>query len=211
MSSERGERLGRRKITDRSWGKLASLLQIKSTRTSRSYTLCTANPRPQPLSLWEVFVARNYFWLGSSERGVIISTTVKRFFLSRRSKRESFSAFDQMSRVISLRAVFKRLVHSIARNCTDGFSHHLCKKKNKKCVYCVNVRSEISFFLPTINWTDERGKAVGGFWIKHPPAELKPSQRPPFSASHISDFHNYWSRKYKTARRLLLLCKCKES
>lgn len=85
------------------------------------------------------------------------------------------------------------------------------KKKKKKCVYCVNVRSEISFFLPTINWTDERGKAVGGFWIKHPPAELKPSQRPPFSASHISDFHNYWSRKYKTARRLLLLCKCKES
>lgn len=137
MSSERGERLGRRKITDRSWGKLASLLQIKSTRTSRSYTLCTANPRPQPLSLWEVFVARNYFWLGSSERGVIISTTVKRFFLSRRSKRESFSAFDQMSRVISLRAVFKRLVHSIARNCTDGFSHHLCKKKKKKmCILC---------------------------------------------------------------------------
>lgn len=172
------------------------------------------SPPPRPFSLREVFVSRNYFWLGSTEREVIISTTVKRlfffFFFVKKSKRESFSAFDQMSRAISLRAVFKRLVHSIAHNCTDGFSHHLCKN-----VYCVNVRSEISFsfffFCQQSTGLMKEGKQSVGFgssirlqnWS---PLSVLRTLPPTFLTSVITGAENT-----KTERRLLLLCKCKES
>lgn len=52
MSSERGERLGRRKITDRSWGKLASLLVNKiNTDQSELHALYSQSSTSTSFSL----------------------------------------------------------------------------------------------------------------------------------------------------------------